>query len=198
MPSHSHRLTKSQTLCVPSAVRPVYYPYRTSDLAGSAWTPALYNGGREEYRSGGRERAGFTPPAQLLVGSNAVQRGRDNGPFAPHLYSSVHVGDLFVRNMGPERDRPGFLICPACGRLLDPDDQGRHTFSSQRTPAQGVWKRTESWGHVPQLVGVRQQDRPRSQVQLRGHIAWRSTCRHSWTPRSWSHPGERSGTRLAH
>ena len=101
---------------------------------------ALYNGGREEYRSGGRERAGFTPPAQLLVGSNAVQRGHDNSPFAPRLYSSVHVGDLFVRNMGPERDRPGFLICPACGRLLDPDDQGRHTYPANVPPHRGYGK----------------------------------------------------------
>ena len=72
---------------------------------------ALPNGGREPYRSG-RERAGFTPPAQLLVGTNAVTQGRSNPSFAPGLYSSVHVGDLFMRNMGPERAMPRIRHMP--------------------------------------------------------------------------------------
>ena len=77
---------------------------------------ALPNGGREAYRSGGRERAGFTPLAQLLVGANAITKGHNNPSFAPGLYSSVHVGDLFMRNMGPDRAMPGFTLCPVCGR----------------------------------------------------------------------------------
>ena len=97
---------------------------------------ALPNGGREVYRSG-RERAGFTPPAQLLVGANAVTQGRNNPSFAPSLYSSVHVGDLFMRNMGPDRAMPGFVICPACGRHLDADSTGKHTYPANVPPHRG-------------------------------------------------------------
>lgn len=97
---------------------------------------ALPNGGRESYRSG-RERAGFTPPAQLLVGANAVTQGRNNPTFAPGLYSSVHVGDLFMRNMGPDRAVPGFVLCPACGRHLDADNAGEHTYPANVPPHRG-------------------------------------------------------------
>ena len=97
---------------------------------------ALPNGGREPYRSG-RERAGFTPPAQLLVGANAVTQGRNNPSFAPGLYSSVHVGDLFMRNMGPDRAMPGFVLCPACGRHLDADNVGEHTYPANVPPHRG-------------------------------------------------------------
>ena len=97
---------------------------------------ALPNGGRVAYRSG-RERAGFTPPAQLLVGANAVTQGRNNPSFAPGLYSSVHVGDLFMRNMGPDRTMPGFVLCPACGRHMDADNAGEHTYPANVPPHRG-------------------------------------------------------------
>lgn len=93
--------------------------------------------GREEYRSGGRERAGIGPPAQLLVGGNALVSGQNHFSFASRLYTSVHVGDLFMRNMGPDRDRPGFLLCPNCGRLLHPDNAGRHTYPADVPPNRG-------------------------------------------------------------
>ena len=98
---------------------------------------ALPDAGRQEYRSGGRERAGFSSPAQLLVGPNALVSGQGNAPFAKSLYSSVHVGDLFMRNMGPDRERPGFLLCPSCGRLLDPDDPRRHSYPADVPPHRG-------------------------------------------------------------
>ena len=98
---------------------------------------ALPDGGREAYRSGGRERAGFTPPAQLLVGANAVTRGQNNPSFAPDLYSAVHVGELFMRNMGPDRARPGFTLCPVCGRHLDANDPGEHTYPANVPPHRG-------------------------------------------------------------
>ena len=106
---------------------------------------ALPDGGREAYRSG-RERAGFTPPAQLLVGANAVTRGRNNPSFAPRLYSSVHVGDLFMRNMGPDRARPGFVLCPACGRHLGTDNVGEHTYPAHVPPHRG-FRRGPRAGH---------------------------------------------------
>ena len=98
---------------------------------------ALPDAGRQEYRSGGRERAGFGSSAQLLVGANALATGRPHDAFAPRLYSSVHVGDLFMRNLGPDREQPGFLLCPTCGRLVDPDNPEPHTYPANIPPHRG-------------------------------------------------------------
>ena len=95
------------------------------------------NGGREPYRSGGRERAGYAPPAQLLVGANAITRGENHPTFAPRLYSAVHVGDLFMRNMGPDRRQPGFVLCHVCGRHLDEESSGPHTYPADVPPHRG-------------------------------------------------------------
>lgn len=110
-------------------------PYLTP--RGFTVDAALPEGGRQVYRSGGRERAGFTPPAQLLVGANAITRGRNNPSFAPRLYSAVHVGDLFMRNVGPERGNPGFVLCPECGRHMDPENLGRHRYPANVPPHRG-------------------------------------------------------------
>jgi hypothetical protein len=47
------------------------------------------------------------------------------------------VGDLFIGNKGPDRDFPGFLICPTCGRALDPDDPGSHSYPADVPPHWG-------------------------------------------------------------
>ena len=99
---------------------------------------ALPDAGRQEYRSGGRERAGFGSSAQLLVGANALATGKAHDDFAPRLYSSVHVGDLFMRNLGPNQERPGFLLCPTCGRLVDLDNQEPHTYPANIPPHRGI------------------------------------------------------------
>ena len=98
---------------------------------------AFPDGGRREYRSGGRERAGFGLPAQLLVGGSALVTGQSNSSFAPRLYSSAHVGDLFMRNMGPDQNNPGFLLCSTCGRLLDCDNPAPHTYPADVPPHRG-------------------------------------------------------------
>ena len=95
---------------------------------------ALPEGGRTPYKSGGRERAGFTPPAQLLVGPSAITKGNNRLPFAPELYSAVYVGDLFMRNIGPDRGNPGFNLCPLCGRHMTPDSFGEHTYPAHIPP----------------------------------------------------------------
>ena len=151
---------------------------------------ALPNGGREAYRSGGRERAGFTPQAQLLVGANAVTKGHNNPSFAPGLYSSVHVGDLFMRNMGPDRAMPGFVtLCPVCGSTLwmmiptspvSTPILGNVRPTSQRIPN----ARTASGAPVSEK-GIRQQGCARTPVQLRGDFAGR---RYAGIPRR-SHDG---------
>lgn len=98
---------------------------------------ALPDAGREPYKGGGRERAGYTLPARLLVGQTSFATGQPQGPFAPHLYAQVRSGDLFACNKGPDRNFPGFLICPTCGRALDPDDPGTHRYPSDVPPHRG-------------------------------------------------------------
>ena len=98
---------------------------------------ALPDAGRKEYKGGGRERAGFSSTAQLLVGRNAIAAGHNNSPFAPNLYSASYVGDLFMRNMGPDRERAGFLLCQNCGRHLDPNKPENHTYPADVPPHRG-------------------------------------------------------------
>ena len=114
---------------------------------------ALEDAGREVYRSGGRERAGYTSQAQLLVGSTAIKRGRCNEPFAPKLHSLVRVGDLFMRNMGPDRANPGFLLCPSCGRHMDGDAPGEHTYPADVPPHAGYRRGPRAGQRCPRRGG---------------------------------------------
>ena len=98
---------------------------------------ALHDGGRRKYMTGGRDRAGFTSSAQLLVGANATILGQSNPSFAPELHSAVRVGDLFVRNAGPDQGKPGFTLCPVCGRHLTADEMGPHTYPADVPPHRG-------------------------------------------------------------
>jgi len=98
---------------------------------------ALPNAGAEPYEGDGRERGGYVAPARLIVGQTSFTTGAPRVPFAPHLYTHVRVGELFACNKGPDRDFPGFLICPSCGRALDPDDTGSHTYPADIPPHHG-------------------------------------------------------------
>lgn len=44
------------------------------------------------------------------------------------------MGDLVITNRGPDRDFPGYLICPDCGRNIDPDNQGRRRYPADVPP----------------------------------------------------------------
>ena len=98
---------------------------------------ALEDQGRQKYRGGGRDRAGFSSPAQLLVGANALSGGSSHPAFAPNLWSTVHTGDLFMRNLGPDREQPGFALCPKCGRHLTAETRARHQYPSDVPPHRG-------------------------------------------------------------
>jgi hypothetical protein len=98
---------------------------------------ALPHGGRERYERGGRERSGYALPARLLVGQTAFAHGKPQRAFAPQLYVHVRRGKLFTCNKGPDIDFPGFLICPTCGRELDPDNPGTHTYPTNVPPFTG-------------------------------------------------------------
>lgn len=98
---------------------------------------ALRNLGAEPYEGGGRERSGYVAPARLLIGQTSFNVGQPFKPITPHLFTHVRVGDLFIGNKGPNRDFPGFLICPTCGRALDPDDPGSHSYPANVPPHWG-------------------------------------------------------------
>ena len=117
---------------------------------------ALGHGGREEYK-GGRERAGYANTARLLVGQSSFNNGRPNAPFAPDLYSHVRVGDLFTCNRGVNRDFPGFLICPTCGRSLDVDDPGPHRYPASVAPHKGPKRGPRAGMMCPNRNGFRNQ-----------------------------------------
>ena len=92
--------------------------------------------GKREYRAEGRERAGTVTPARLLVGKTSFAGGQP-APFSRHLYQLVRVGDLFISNNGPNPRAPGFLICPRCGRMIDPDDPTAHNYPANIPPHHG-------------------------------------------------------------
>ncbi|MEW6223615.1 MAG: DEAD/DEAH box helicase [Chloroflexota bacterium] len=97
---------------------------------------ALPGAGRQRYDGGGRERSGEVLPARLLLGGSSFALG-DPTSFAPALYTYVRSGQLFMCNKGPDRDFPGFLVCPHCGRWLDADNLGTHTFPADVPPHWG-------------------------------------------------------------
>ncbi|PKO02185.1 MAG: hypothetical protein CVU43_09195 [Chloroflexi bacterium HGW-Chloroflexi-5] len=97
----------------------------------------LPRAGRREYSGEGRERAGMVTAARLLVGKTSFAGGKSQEPFAPNLYKYVRVGDLFISNNGPNPKAPGFLICPKCGRMLDPEDPTSHNYPSNIPPHYG-------------------------------------------------------------
>lgn len=96
---------------------------------------ALGGAGRQRYEGGGRERSGSVAPARLLVGGNAFALGAQSA--YPGLYTYVREGNLFVCNKGPDRNFPGYLICRTCGRCIDPDAVGSHTYPSDVPPHRG-------------------------------------------------------------
>ncbi len=97
------------------------------------------NGGRVRYnRTTGRERAGYSTGAQLLVGTNAIVAGQSSAPYAPDLYSHVFTGELIMLNAGKSgEDGPdGFHICRDCGRMLQPGETS-HRYPSNVPPHAG-------------------------------------------------------------
>lgn len=93
--------------------------------------------GRRRYESASRSLAGFTSAAQLLVGVNAVEGGQTNPRIGRSLYSRVHVGDLFMRNMGSIENGVGFVICRTCGREMNPTGERAHTYPADVPPHRG-------------------------------------------------------------
>jgi ATP-dependent helicase YprA (DUF1998 family) len=95
---------------------------------------ALPSGGREVYKADGRERSGYAAPARLLVGEISFNEGQSRGPFADNLYTKVRMGDLVTTNSGPSREWAGYLICPECGRSINPEDTGKHKYPADVPP----------------------------------------------------------------
>lgn len=98
---------------------------------------ALPDGGRERYQGEGRERSGYTSPARLLIGQTSFTSGEPAGAYAANLNTLVRRGELFASNKGPDRNFPGYLICPDCGRALDPSDPRPHHYPADVPPHWG-------------------------------------------------------------
>lgn len=137
-PSHCEECSSPNIQPVPY-VRP---PGFTVD-----WT--LPQAGRKEFKGGGRESAGYVAPARLLVGQSAFAGGKSQSPYAPNLYTLVRVGDLFLGNMGPNREYPGFIICQDCGRALDPEEPTSHTYPTNIPPHWGPNKGPRAGSRCP-------------------------------------------------
>src|SRR5258708_4142569 len=62
-------------------------------------------------------------------------------------YVRVRRGKLFTCNKGPNPDFPGFIICPVCGRALDPDNPGSHRYPASVPPFSGrnIGPRAGDW-----------------------------------------------------
>lgn len=110
---------------------------------------ALPSLGREDYEGGGRDRAGTTTPARLLIGQSSFTAGQSQAPFASNLYTYVRRGHLFACNKGPNRDFPGFIICPRCGRALDENNLGSHTYPADVPPHRGGQRGPRAGQHCP-------------------------------------------------
>ena len=102
---------------------------------------AKQNNGRVRYnRQTGRQRAGFSSYAQLMVGASALAQGQPQRTFAPRLYAHIQAqGQLLMRNRGPQQadGTIGFKICDKCGRHLAPDDT-RHRYPAPVPPHRGA------------------------------------------------------------
>lgn len=118
---------------------------------------ALPEAGRVEYEGGGRERAGYATPARLQVGETSLHNGQSCATFAPNLYTHVRVGELFMCNKGVDRQFPGFLICPTCGRALDPDDSGAHTYPANVPPHRGYPRGPRAGERCPNRKNINNQ-----------------------------------------
>ena len=117
---------------------------------------AKQNAGRIRYnRQTGRQRAGYSSYAQLLVGGNAIANGQPNPTYAPSLYTHLHAqGQLIMRNQGRrEADgRSGFRICAKCGRSLEPDET-RHKYPSPVPPHRGQKRGPRAGWQCPNSKG---------------------------------------------
>lgn len=118
---------------------------------------ALPEAGRVEYEGGGRERAGYATAARLQVGETSLHHGQSCSGFAPSLYTHVRVGELFMCNKGVDRRFPGFLICPTCGRALDPNDPGAHTYPANVPPHNGYPRGPRAGDRCPNRKNIQNQ-----------------------------------------
>jgi ATP-dependent helicase YprA (DUF1998 family) len=131
---------------------PTVTPYPCLRPSGFSVDAALPNAGRTRYEGGGRERSGHVSPARLLVGQSSFASPAPH--WAPDLHALVHTGDLFSCNMGPDRNNPGYDVCPACGRWIQPEDRERgwHRRPSDVPPHEGSYKGPRAGDRCPNPV----------------------------------------------
>ena len=118
------------------------------------------NNGRVRYnRQSGRQRAGYSSYAQLMVGASALAQGQPQRPFAPRLYAHVQAqAQLLMRNRGPRRadGTQGFNICAKCGRQLVPDETN-HRYPAPVPPHRGAVRGPRAGFHCSNRKGEHNQ-----------------------------------------
>lgn len=114
------------------SINPSSYPYLRPP--GFTVDYSLEHAGAEEYKGGGAEKGGAVAPARLVVGQSSFSTGNCCAPFAPNLFTICRVGNLFTFNRGADFHNPGFMICPTCGRALDPRNPEPHTYPAHIPP----------------------------------------------------------------
>jgi hypothetical protein len=86
---------------------------------------ALINGGRVIYDSSdGTDSGGSATPVRLHVGTSTFSASDSEEHFDGRLLTDVRAGTLLVTNNGAEGK--GFVLCPTCGRQVNPDDNSPH------------------------------------------------------------------------
>lgn len=86
---------------------------------------ALPNAGRSFYESAdGIESGGSSTPVRLHVGASAFASAGHEAHFDGRMVSDVRSGTLLVTNNGLGGE--GFVLCPTCGRQVDPGDDAPH------------------------------------------------------------------------
>lgn len=126
-----------------------YRTHRYVVPAGFTVDAALPSGGREKYDGEGRERSGSVGSARLLVGGTAFARGSPQVEFASRLFAYVREGEMFMCNKGPDRQVPGFLICPRCGRWLEAVPPAEHAYPVDIPPHRGAGRGPRAGDRCP-------------------------------------------------
>lgn len=135
------------------SLNPAAYPFIRPP--GFTVDASIEHGGAEQYKGGGTEKGGSVAPARLVVGQSSFSTGRNCAPFAPNLFTYYRVGDLFTYNRGEDHHNPGFMICPTCGRALDPRDPKPHSYPANIPPHFGKVRGPRAGDECPNKFGFK-------------------------------------------
>jgi len=119
--STAQEIPSSCSVCAESALK----SRRGIRPKGFTVDGAAIDGARQIYESsGGIDTGGSATPVRLHVGTSTFSSGNSVKHFSGRLLTDVRAGTLLVTNNGPEGK--GFVLCPTCGREVDPEEAAPH------------------------------------------------------------------------